>query len=406
MVGDVRIWISWPAARLSTIAVAACVLFVPADLPGAQPAKRQEPVTRDEPLEWLTGTQRIAQLRRSITTNWNDVPLGQVIEQLSRTQRISIFRDRRVDPSVIVRMDVNALSVFEALCQVLDQQGLAGCWIGDIFYIAAPDDAARLLLARQTLRNEIERGGERVRRRWLARIDLDWPRLSVPDDLRRVVLAGIDDSEVEMRLPHDLWPAFGAADVPRFDALLLLVHGFDQDVAFDKGGEIRLLATPRETDELRELREYRLETDRVPAGRRREILELIVSEFPEATFNPSADSTEVRAVAADILTIQMLADRLSFAGTKVAPGDEEGKKVVSLRTRASIGQVLATAARNLGVELQYPPELREALDRQVELDVSRVTWRELIETALRETDLDWELDERVLAVRSRNERDK
>ncbi len=345
---------------------------------------------------WLTGRAREEQLCRPLTATWSG-PLGQVLEQIARTQQISLFLDRRVDPGQRVDVQANRVSVFEAIQILLESCELSGCWIGDVYYIAAPRDVGQLLLNRNQMQTEIRRLSGPIRRQLVSRSTIAWPRLSQPSDLLNAELAGGRLIDPVPELPHDLWDQFAGPALPAIDRLFLLVHGFGKRPALnpDGSGSLQLV------DQLVDASPVNFRF-RIPASRdysRAEILAKIGQAFPESGLRDTSGSVSATTTPAMIARIQQGLERIAWS---IPPGqntDPSGTQVVSVDTRASLGQILATAAARLNVELQFGAELREQLEEQIDLKVRDVSYRELIEQALSGSGLTYDLDDKNLTIR-------
>ncbi len=348
-------------------------------------------------IAWRAGSQRQDQLRREVGSSWSGVPLREVLDQFSQSHRISLFLDRRVDPGQMIELQARNVSVFESLQQVLDQCGLSGCWMGDVYYIASPNDVGRLILNRDQLLDQVRQLPESSRRRMLARGAVQWPRLSRPHELLGQELAADAPDTGPDALPHDLWPEFSGPPLSKMDRLLMLVHGFDKQWVVDGSGSLAM--TDVAGQDPAEVVNYEFRIPATAGRSRSSMVESVRSAFPDTPLQISTDSLSVRTTPSMIARINQAIERLTFARVDHTGDAPPGTTVVSVQTRASMGRFLATAAANLNVTLEYDPALRDLLERQIDLSVKDVTYAQLIEQVLAGTGLEFDLDENRLLIR-------
>ena len=99
--------------------------------------------------------------------------------------------------------------------------------------------------------------------------------------------------------------------------------------------------------------------------------------------------------------MRRLHDTWQYARQSPGRPPSTGTPVFSGRIANSIENILAAAAGDLGVELQYDNVPREARIRRVDLTVSRVTSEELVAEVLKDSGLEYELDDNRLLIRSK-----
>ena len=104
----------------------------------------------------------------------------------------------------------------------------------------------------------------------------------------------------------------------------------------------------------------------------------------------SGDWLVLRGPARDVLRVSR-----AVALAQVAV---RGETRQSIAVTASRGQVLATVAAQLGVELSYDADDRRTLQENVTLDLKNVTEAEIIDAALEGSGLKWELTDETLRI--------
>ncbi len=361
----------------------------------ANGAKATESPAKPIEVQWLTGSQRRTQLRRTIRTSWSDISLAEVIGQIATTQKVNLFLDRRVDKNREIHIPSFNGSVFAALHQVLDQSDLHGVWINDVFYIGSLEQVARLIVTREQITGAFRELPEPVRRKWLVGKQYDWARLTCPDDLMKREFPELNAAT----LPHDLWPAWSGPEMTRLDLLLLIANGFDLEPSLGPSADEAIILAPKSAWKLDQPFEISISLPRDKEINQREILETIKQQFPEAVVRTNDRDWTVTATAEQLVLISGAIDRILFSTGESSIGNPNSQKVISLKTQASIGGVLSTVAKNLNVELQFDPELRPIFEERIDVDVSRVTYEVLIKKAIEGTGLTFELTKTTLVIK-------
>jgi hypothetical protein len=355
------------------------------------------PRQSEEPVEWLTGNERQVQLQRTIRTTWTAISLDAVLQQIARTQRICIWLDRRIDKGQSIQLDSGeSRSVFSTLQEVLGQCNLSGFWIDDIYYIGDLEQVAALVSSRQRAANALRSAPEISRKAWLARKPFAWPRLTRPAELlqREFPDLGAEGGG----LPHDLWPAFSGPPLSRLDLLLVIATGFGMEPALDPSAAAAVTLIPIRSIAPAEPVEVSITLPRDLPDGQKQLLASVKAQFPDIEIRVSARTWTIAAPAVDVVRAMQLMDQTAYAAPPGETLDPDVKKVITLKQQASIGQILATAAKNLGVELQFAQEIRPILETRIEINVRRVTYEDLIRQALAGTGLDFELDNGALRV--------
>ena len=347
-----------------------------------------------------TNTRR---LQNRVTVSWTKSDLIGAFNNLSSNQRIPIFVDRRVDPNQPISMRARNIPVGEAIYRVAEEADCGVCWLGGVAYVAPQAEVARLCLMRHQLLKQINRLPTADKRKWLSPGRFEFPRLTNPAELwqqemQRLNVAASDnrtEAAGQFELPDDLWPGISMSAIHPVDRLLLMAYGFEKWPTFREAEFVGLVSVDDQSLEQSEVR------FRVSAKRRTAVLaELAKLDGVEVT---NRNNTIV-ANGNDAVLYQVarkIAQHEFGVHDKVDAGNASGKDVVSVRFEGSLDTVLNTAAVGLGVELQFDPALRSDLHKQVDLNARRVTYEELIEMALRGTELSYSIDDGKLIIRKK-----
>lgn len=343
-----------------------------------------------ESTEWATGKAFESAARRdSVSVFWEQAPLRSQLQALSRSQRVAILLDRRIDPGQKIDWQSRDLSLEQFLWDLGEQQELGVTQIGSLLYFGPRESA--LALAEQN-------------RLWTQRVDDP----AVPAALRKRLNESVRWSTAEPlepsawlardaaaanlellnpeQLPYDLWGPFDWPRMPRYQAYLLMLAGFGQGLDLESDA-LRLapLDLPAQLS-----CEFPLD------GLEQATIEKLSQEFPDLTLT----------VASKILTAVGPPKAQSKLQRQLAllrrpPKEADGKRVFTLKTNAPRGAILATIAQQLGVKLEFADELRPLLNERIELDVQRVSVEQLLSETLRDTGLTHRLEKGVLQLQAK-----
>lgn len=184
---------------------------------------------------------------------WEERPLRDGLQELSATHHISIWLDRRIDPTQAVTFRVTARASDRSLRTALRQLAASlpadAALVENVVYIGPRDKVARIQRAavqlHDTLSRTQEEKGDEASRNAGPRVELRplaWPELSTPTD----VLASVAQQwnvQIDAELPHDLFHA-GQLQQPCTLAtqLALVCGGFDREAKWRGPGRFDLVA--------------------------------------------------------------------------------------------------------------------------------------------------------------------
>ena len=198
--------------------------------------------------KYLEGKAFERQLAASLGGSWSDVPLKKLVAGLSRSQNVAIVLDRRIDHSRPVTLAVSNRPLGEVLGELARNQKLDVFLLGPIIYFAPQGEAVRLQAAAELRRDDVGRLPKTVAHEWRKKVSLAWDDLAVPGEIvKRLAEEGRFTIDNPDRLPHDLW---AAASLPRLalaDRLSFILGQFGLTFEFSdaeaskKGTAIRLI---------------------------------------------------------------------------------------------------------------------------------------------------------------------
>lgn len=303
-----------------------------------------------------------------LTARWQGIDLRQAVDRLGQSQRLFVWLDRRVDPSI--RLDIAATNV--PLSGVLDQiaeQAAAG-WTseGDFLYVGPPESVREFRTLLAIARENTKRLAPGTRKRMERSVVMDIPRLAEP---QRVVAQLAEQGGVRVAnqdaVPHDLWPRLELPPMSVGEHLALVLVGFDLTWQPDKAtNTIRIVPITRPVVLEREYE-------------RRQLSHAMDHAAVKAAVRESGSAARVSVAA----TVEDHEAIRSSARPQPAPREQPatGKQVYSLRAQDQpVGAVLEQLARQLGKKLEVTEELRKS-DRwsaRVSFDVREADLPELV----------------------------
>ena len=159
-------------------------------------------------IEWRTGADLRQQLHTRTQINWSGKPLRTALDGLAENQRVAIFLDRRVDPDQAVEFASGEGTLEAALARLTEQLQLTYYPVGNLIYIAKPDDLDAVVTAIELLKEQLNGPLRSQRIEWLQPIELRREPLSEPREILTQIrqamespLAGVE------QVPHDVWPS-------------------------------------------------------------------------------------------------------------------------------------------------------------------------------------------------------
>lgn len=338
----------------------------------------------------VTGPADNAVLQKRIAIFWNDVPLRDAFNNLSSTQGVPIFLDRRVDPGLRITFKTDSLAVGEILYQVAEIAGCGVAWLGNVAYVGPAGEIATLDVLRDKLIQDCQKLPGSKKRLFLEASTFRMPRLGNPVEVTDALLEKMAVQKTGLSVAHDRWVGMEIRSVRAIDKLLLLSFGFGLWPVIDAKGNIDFVNQPQVGDEEMKIRLSQTERDTA--------FEKLQADFPNTAIRKSGKYLVIRGGPDELHEVRHALYRQKWRQTDTTPSSTEGTKVVSGRIRGSIGQALNTAAKGLSLELQFAPSLRSELLQQIDIKVSGVTYEELAERVLENTDLSHSIQSGKLIV--------
>jgi hypothetical protein len=353
----------------------------------------------EEPIAWLTGEKLKSQLEQKVGATWEGIPFRRAITSLSRSQRVAILLDRRVDPDEKVDLSFTDVTLDAALELIAGKKQVGVAQVGPVIYFGPTMTAEKLRTLAALRREEALHLPSQARSRILQQQPMRWDDLAAPRDLLAKLSA---DAHVTVegadRIPHDLW---AAADLPAanfIDRLTLIAGQFDLTFSFaDDGASVRLVEVP-ETVAIQKSYPLRGST----AARGKEIASRLAESLPGAKIEATADKLVVRGRAEDLDLVEAYLSGRTAKQTNVVPG----QKVYQLSVVKPVGALLKALGPKLDLDIRIDEEAIKSaglsLATEVKVDVKSASEDELLKAVLEPAKLTFERQGKIVEVKPAN----
>lgn len=331
------------------------------------------------PSKTLTG-----QLGQSVSVHWNDVSLRDAVERLRQSQRLCVWLDRRIDPTIEIDLSANNESLASVVEQLATRAGGAYVAIGEIVYIGTPKSARDARTVLELCRREVLRLNAARRRSVQRRSHLDIPRLAKPRELVEQIAgrAGLQVNNTRM-VPHDLQTAMSISAVPASDLLGLMLLEFDLTwKASNDGRSIEVVPLQQPVTVRRSYDRQQLAT--MPSG-----------VIAEDAISPHPDGKQFW-IDARVELHDRIAGRRRDAPIR---RPDSTRQVYSLRVEQQpIGPILDQLAKKLSLQLDMSDIDNATRNQRVSFQVEDADIDELLQAACKSGGLMWEREGGVIRV--------
>jgi hypothetical protein len=164
----------------------------------------------------------------ALSVHWEHLPLREAIARLEDNGHVSVFVDRRVDPSQLIDLTADDLAPDEVLAKLATADSLGAGRIGSLLYLGPREAVAELPSLAALRRADIAHLSASDQQPWSVASALSWPRRTEP---RALVVGLLQERGLnvrgEERIPYDLWAADNLPRLALGDQLTVLLLGFD-----------------------------------------------------------------------------------------------------------------------------------------------------------------------------------
>ena len=341
---------------------------------------------REPDVNWAIGKELKVATQVEISAQWNESPLRELLDQVSKSKRIPLFIDRRVDPDILISQSVREMNWEQLLAKLGESHGYCFCRIENIYYFGPAETAISLPSRYQKLKNWIKKNREQAKVDWRQSVSMQWDRLAQPGQLLQSSVQRNGLTMFGESLPLDVWPR---SDLPEVSLLLkttLLNIGFEKWILISKSGEkVKGVDYPISGPVV-----YKISNIENP----KQCLRELGQKFPELKFRVSGSSVLISGLADQMRSA--VATGLGYQ--KVLKAKQESASRFAGEMKGMRGSVLASIANAMDLRLDYAADLKPVLSQQVEFDVDDATAEEIVRKSLEGTGLRYLIDETSLRI--------
>jgi hypothetical protein len=323
----------------------------------------------------LTNAQLAQRLERPVTVEWEGQRLAAALERLAEVHQIALWIDRRIDPATPIELSMSQQPLREVLSAIGAPHDWSFTTYHGVLYFGPRETASELATLRALARQTISKAPADRRAPLLTAEPWSFPRLSEP---RQLLVQLARQARVELKgeelVPHDLWPARSLPPLPVVDRVVLLLAGFDLTCQLSADGS-QLQIVPIK-------RPVHITSTYTISRARSAAVDAVLKELPAAKATRAGQQLTLSALAEEHERVQ-LAIKGQPAPTPARPPlrstDESQQRFTLKITNQPVGRVIDQLAKQLKLDVEWPPELSTA---------SATTRTALVSCDVRDADLD------------------
>lgn len=208
-------------------------------------------LNRDAPT-YLTNRNFRRALTQPFSASWSNVEIRAIVQRIRSTQKISIILDRRIDPSLKLKLDIQNLTREQGLKNLASNAHAKTVIVGSNIYIG-PEKAVSNLKTLLELKKqelfELAQSHPKLKPRMLSlsrRKTFHYQDLDQPSEiLKQITDAYQITAKNQELIPHDLWAHSTFSSVNANEALSLLLIQLNLTYQWnEKGTQIELIPIP------------------------------------------------------------------------------------------------------------------------------------------------------------------
>jgi hypothetical protein len=331
-----------------------------------------------ERVNWLSGPGLRKKLESRESIAWSGQPLRDALEGFSRTQRVAVLIDRRIDPGQPMEASLTNTPLAELLTAVAESRGMGVSLFESVVYLGPPATARRLRTVLEMRKAELNQLPSRQRLAWLQGRAWRWDDFATPRDLLgELAKEGKFEIKGLEMVPHDLWAAGDLPPLGLLERLTLVLGQFDYTYQLDAAAAaIHLQPMP---SEVWVERTY-------PGGSKvEELAEKLTVALPGVKARVADGKLVVRGL---VEQHEQIASGV-IRSPKPSPGSEESieRKTFTLTaTNQSVKAILESLQQQVGLELKYDAaklaESGRSLDMLVSVTLKNASLDETLKSVL------------------------
>jgi hypothetical protein len=343
---------------------------------------------------WFSGDAFNESLRQKVGITWSNIPVRHALESFSKSQRLAVILDRRVDPDQKIELALTDVPLQETLEQIASRLQIGVTCLGPVIYFGPKQTVDRLRTVVALRNEEVGRLPSTVRSVWTQTKPWKWEMLSTPRDLVSG-LAQENGLKIEglEQIPADLWAAADLPPLPLAQRLSLVLAQFDLSFQMGADGKsLRLVPMPEKPVVEQTYPVSGLPQDVLGQLRQNNLL-------AGAEIGITENKLRVRGRQEDQEIVQELLAGHTAHRTTVA----ERRKVYTLRVELPVGKLLEALGPQMGTEIQLNKSAIAAagisLEQKVQVNVKEVSADELLQAVLDPAGLTFVRRENVVEIK-------
>ena len=340
-------------------------------------------------ITWLGNEELTERNSLPISVMWRDAALKDRLMRFSQNQKVAIFLDRRVDPSTLINITSNNVTIEQFLLEIAKQADLGICRIENIYYLGPKETADSLAYTSELMLKAANKFGKRTQLRWnknesLLTESIIEPRQLLADIAKSnaIKIEGLND------LPHDLWSGLDLPVSSMACRISLLLAGFEKSFRFKGTGKtIEIVDFKPETQVIQTF-------DNISDAP--SLSKILKKEFKSLKFSTRRNQISISG-APDLVGLARVRVIESQKPEMVAGSTT----TFSLTTRAQRGAIFATAAQRSQLKFSYDKtnsNISKALKEPVAIQAVNASLGELLEMTLKGSPLNFEVTDTEIIV--------
>ncbi|MDA1178243.1 MAG: hypothetical protein O2931_05530 [Planctomycetota bacterium] len=339
----------------------------------------------------FTGSQIVhskEDLRRPVGVFWHDVALRSAVDDLAASQHVTIWLDRRVDPTQTVDFSSGPRPLLELIDAWAKTHGMNAGQVGSAVYFGPTTTAQKIATLERLRQRDISALPEPIRAAWQQTRTVTWETLDTPRDIvnQLVTQLGCAPPTGET-IPHDLWRGSQLPHVDAAQAFTLLLANFDLTFRIDPTGRrIRWEPIPAEV---------RWQASYPPTNNRAIDWKKMEANFPGLRWTQTARGITLDGTVEAHESLRQILNPPRQIARNSSQTEPEQRFTLTVK-QLPLEDVLQAIGKQANLELHWGTS---ASRRQtVSFSVQRVKLGELIQAATGDTNFRWQITDRQLQI--------
>lgn len=323
------------------------------------------------------------------TVSFNQ-PLEGVAASFEKNYGISVFIDRRIDPTRTIDFSVRDVPIRNILQAIAEQIDAGASFLEWGVYIGPKVTQRRLGTTVALHVEEIADLPSQRKTRLQKKNPLKWERGAHPNEIIEKLCSAYDiDITNTDELPFDIWNQKQLPEMSFAESLGILLAGFDATFEWaEKGKTVRIVNIPQDVT----LKKTYAVKSNVTLNEAE-----MASEYPGSEVKRSGAQLTVTGPWELHREVQA-----SLANKPRVKTTTTLEKVYTLKVAAGTDAILAKIAEQLGYQLDIDASVKEQASKQIMLEVTSVKESALLAEIAKQSGLKIELREKTIFVTSGN----